>query len=74
MNYLVNLLVGEAETAVKGLTLGNHNCVIARYLLSYYATFKLKKLESLFYKINTCLQKTITCIGLQGEQIFPVNI
>ena len=30
MNYLVNILVGEAETAVKGLTLGNQNYVIAR--------------------------------------------
>ena len=44
------------------------------YDLSYYATFKVRKFESLFYKINTCLQKTTTCIGLQAEQIFPVNI
>ena len=28
----------------------------------------------LFYKINTCLLKTTTCIGLQAEQIFSVNI
>ena len=42
--------------------------------LSYYATFKVKKFESLFYKINTWLQKTTTCIGLQAEQIFSVNI
>ena len=34
MNYVVNLLVGEAETAVKGLTLGSQNYVIARDLLS----------------------------------------
>ena len=42
--------------------------------LRYYATFKVRKIESLFYKINTCLQKTTTCIGLQVEQIFSVNI
>ena len=42
--------------------------------LRYYATFKVRKFESLFYKINTCLQKTTTCIGLQVEQIFSVNI
>ena len=42
--------------------------------LRYYATFKVKKFESLFYKINTCLQKATTCIGLQAEQIFSVNI
>ena len=35
--------------------------------LRYYATFKVRKVESLFYKINTCLQKTTTCIGLQAE-------
>ena len=44
------------------------------YTLRYYATFKVRKFESLFYKINTFLQKTTTCIGLQVEQIFPVNI
>ena len=42
--------------------------------LSYYAAFKVRKFESLFYKINTCLQKTTTCIWLQVEQIFSVNI
>ena len=36
----------------------------------YYATFKVRKFELLFHKINTCLQKTATCIGLQAEQIF----
>ena len=40
----------------------------------YYATFKVRKYESLFYKINTCLQKTTTCIGLRTEHIFSVNI
>ena len=29
-------------------------------LRNYTATFKVRKLESLFYKINTCLQKTTT--------------
>lgn len=33
MNYLLNLLVGEPESAVKVLTLGNQNYVIARDLL-----------------------------------------
>ena len=32
------------------------------------------KFASLLYKINVCLQKTTTCIGLQAEQIFSVNI
>ena len=41
--------------------------------LKYYATFKVSKFESLFYKINTCLQKTTTCIGLRAEEIFSVN-
>ena len=41
--------------------------------LKYYATFKMRKNEWLFYKINTCLQKTTTCIGLPAEQIFLVN-
>ena len=40
----------------------------------YYATFKVRKFESFFYKINTCLQETTTCIGLQAEQIFSANI
>ena len=43
-------------------------------LLRYYATFKVRKFESLFYKINTRLQKTIACIGSDAEQIFSVNI
>ena len=41
--------------------------------LRYYATFKVRKIES-FRKVNTCVQKTTTCIGLQTEQIFPLNI
>ena len=32
------------------------------YMLRYYATFKVRKFESLFYKINACLQKTTTCM------------
>ena len=39
----------------------------------YYATFKVREFESLFYKINTFLQKTITCIRLRAKQIFLVN-
>ena len=37
--------------------------------LRYYATFRVRKIESYFYKINTFLQKT-TCTGLQAEQKF----
>ena len=42
--------------------------------LIFYATFKVNKFESFFCKINTCSRKTMTCIGLQAEQIFSVNI
>ena len=42
--------------------------------LRYYATIKMRKFESLFYKINKFLQKTTTYIGLQAEQILSVNI
>ena len=42
--------------------------------LRFYITFKVRKFESLFYKINTCLQKATTCIGLRAEQIFSFNI
>ena len=42
--------------------------------LKYYTTFKVRKFESLFYKINASLQKTTTCAGLQEEQIFSVNL
>ena len=43
-------------------------------VLRYYATFKVRKFELLFNKINTCLPKSTTCIGLQAKQIFSVNI
>ena len=42
--------------------------------LKHYATFKVRKLESFFYKINAFLQKTITCIRLQAEQILYIII
>ena len=42
--------------------------------LRYYAFFKVRKFESWLYKINTCLQKTTTCIGLRAEQMLYVNI
>ena len=45
-----------------------------QFVLRYYATFKVRKFDSLFYKINTLLQKTNTCIGLRAKQIFLVNI
>ena len=42
--------------------------------LKYCAIFKVRKFGSLFYKFNTCFQKTTTCIGLQVEQLFSVNV
>ena len=42
--------------------------------LRCYATFKKRKFESLFYKINTCLRKNTTCTGLRAKQIFSVTI
>ena len=47
---------------------------ISEKLLRYYATFKVRKCESLLSKINTFLQKTTTCTGLQAGQIFSVSI
>ena len=44
------------------------------WFFGYYATLKVRKFESLFYKIITYLQKTATCIGLRTEQIFSENI
>ena len=38
-----------------------------------YATFKVRKFAPLFYKINTCLQRNSTCIGLQADQMLSVN-
>ena len=34
----------------------------------------MRKFAWTFYKINTCLQKTTTCIRLQAGQIFLVNL
>ena len=39
-----------------------------------YATFKVRKVESLVYKINVSLQKTTTCIGLRAEQTYKQDI
>ena len=47
--------------------------VTSKYSLRYYVTFKVRKSES-YYKINTFLQKSTTCIRLQAGQIFFVNI
>ena len=44
------------------------------FLLRYYAAFKVRKLESLFYKVNMFLQTITTCIGLETEQILSINI
>ena len=35
--------------------------------LRYYTPFKVRKLESSLYKINTCLQKTIICNEVHAE-------
>ena len=43
-------------------------------ILRYYATFKVRKFESLFYKTDTYWQKTTTCTGLEADQIFSVSI
>ena len=42
--------------------------------LRYCPIFKVGKLQSLFNKVKKCLQKTTTCIGMQAEQIFSVNV
>ena len=47
--------------------------LLATRKLRYYASFKVRKFESLFYKINTYLQKTTPCIRLRAEQIFSVD-
>ena len=46
---------------------------IIKMSLRYYGTFNVRKFESLFYKINTFLQKITTCIRLQEEQILSLN-
>ena len=38
-----------------------------KVFLRHYVTFKVRKFESLFYKVNACLQRTITCTELQAE-------
>ena len=43
-------------------------------MLRHYATFEVRKFESLFYRINSCLQKTTTCIKLQAEKIFNIDV
>ena len=51
-----------------------HNQMTRLFWLRQYTVFKVRKLESLFYKINSCLQKTTTCIRLQTEQILSLNV
>ena len=67
MNIFLTL---DQKQQLKCLGLKDH----LRCILRYYATFKVREFEWLFYKINTFLQKTTTCIGLEAEQIFSVNI
>ena len=47
---------------------------ITVFLVKVWYYLKRRKFESLFYKINICLQKTTTRVGLQAEEIFSVNI
>ena len=56
------------------LSVFHHFVKLALKGLRYYTPFKVRKFESLFYKINTCLQKTMSCIGLQAQQIFSINL
>ena len=48
--------------------------ILIQYGLRYFATFKVRKCESLFYKINTFLLKTTIFIELQVEQTFSANM
>ena len=61
-----------AELSLVGSMGGTHSTIKSSKW--QIVTFNLTKCESLFYKINTFLQKTTTCIVLQAEQIFIVNI
>ena len=62
------------RTLIRTLGLKTLKRTILLETLKYYATFKIRRFESFFYKMNIVLQKTITCIGLQAQQIFSVNI
>ena len=44
------------------------------YFLRYYAAFKVTKFESLFYKINTCLQKLLLALGCRKGNILSKYI
>ena len=59
---------------IKVLELGFSKCFLMKAWLRYYATFKVRKFGSFFYKIKTCLQKPTTCIGLQADKALSVNI
>ena len=80
--YALRINLGICHFALFGLysklhplehNLGATFVLVFFRVLRYYATFKVRKFELQFYKINTCLQKTTTCIGLQAEPIFSVN-
>ena len=62
------------RTLIRTLGLKTLKRTILLETLKYYATFKIRRFESFFYKMNIVLQKTISCIGLQAQQIFSVNI
>ena len=49
-----------------------HHRNVAR--LRYYATFKVRKVELMFCRVNIFLQKTNTCNRLQAEQIFSLKM
>ena len=48
--------------------------VYINHSLNHFMKGKVKKFMSLFHKINTYLQKSSTCKGLQEEHIFFINI
>ena len=47
---------------------------IVDFQLRYYAIFKVRKFESLFYKINIFLPHITASTGLHTEQILSINI
>ena len=50
------------------------NCIRKTLKPRYYATFKVRKFESLFYKINIFLPHITASTGLHTEQILCINI
>ena len=73
--------MGESITSKKDVICDKYGDFVLGFFCSiitsdngfcYHAIFKVRKFESLFHKINTCLQKTTTCITLLAEQRYLV--